>query len=123
MHSKTLTFFCVLAFFSAQATAAPVPWTTTKGNAYTGAGGKASGGSLNDSPSGNGILPINIFSNNGGNGGDASSGDALAVDASKTNSPDSPDVEEGSGSLIGGGLLNIVTGLGDGQRINTGNTV
>ncbi|KAF8624899.1 hypothetical protein AX15_005767 [Amanita polypyramis BW_CC] len=73
---------------------APAPWdrnkvsSTQNGNAYTGPGGQASGGSISmgagNAPANRilgGLLAmplINILSNNAGDGGDASSGDGLA---------------------------------------------
>ncbi|KAG9103169.1 hypothetical protein FRC06_011869 [Ceratobasidium sp. 370] len=73
--------FAALASLAAFVAAAPVPWDG--GDAYTGVGGGANGGTVYGSPNrgplGLGpIKAININSGNGGNGGAADSGVAVA---------------------------------------------
>ncbi|KAJ7932625.1 hypothetical protein B0H13DRAFT_1956225 [Mycena leptocephala] len=106
MHFTSL---CVLALLLVCARATPIPWDTS---AATGQGGNASGGSVNDSPS-----VVNILSNNGGAGGDASSGPALASHSSKNHSPGDSNTLEG-----GLGFVNIL-GLGGDQRPDSENTI
>ncbi|KAJ6604431.1 hypothetical protein DFH09DRAFT_1122663, partial [Mycena vulgaris] len=112
MRSTSLTFFCALAVLSVCSRAAPVAWDKPAASASTGNGGNAPGGSVYGSPPGEvyahsaGSSLISAFSGNAGNGGDASSsGDALATDSSRTNSPGN--VLEGT--PFGGGSLVILS--------------
>ncbi|KAL1740557.1 Shs13 protein [Schizophyllum fasciatum] len=75
-----LFVFVAAALLAVPAFATPVPHTTMiAGNSYSGAGGMAPGGSVNnpetDGESGLGDLHLlDLMSNNAGNGGDAGSG-------------------------------------------------
>ncbi|KAF8480975.1 hypothetical protein DFH94DRAFT_828471 [Russula ochroleuca] len=99
--------------------------------AYTGAGGKASGGSVE----GKGGL-INLFSGNGGDGGDASSGDAFAYsEGAKAKAYSGPGGDASGGSVKdeksgyghgyrSGGPVDVTSGNGgDGGDASSGNAV
>ncbi|KAF7339838.1 hypothetical protein MVEN_01900500 [Mycena venus] len=113
MHAAFLTSFCALALLLVSARAAPLPWDTS---ASTGMGGNAAGGSVSNSPT-----IISAFSNNAGNGGNASSGDALAKDASRKDSPGSSNVSEDSPA--DGGLIDILGLTGDAAQGDSENKI
>ncbi|KAF9480462.1 hypothetical protein BDN70DRAFT_877603 [Pholiota conissans] len=79
--TSLLTLILVVALSTLPAATIPLPLPDTDNqvnNAYSGTGGKASGGSVIHSTStgGTGLTLLSLFSGNAGNGGDAKSGAA-----------------------------------------------
>jgi len=111
MHSYSLTTALVLSVLVANTVAAPHPWTKPQaGSAYTGNGGSADGGAVNDlattDASDGGLLGgnlLSVLSDNAGSGGKANSGDAFG--GLIASSP-------GSGTKIDGTGGSAYTGVG-----------
>jgi len=86
MHSRTLlTVLTIVTLNGASTWASPPPHllntarsSVSNGNAYTGTGGQANGGSVNNAGEDGYLLPLlDLFSGEAGDGGDASSGNAF----------------------------------------------